>query len=152
MGEKKRHYAAYGSNLDVERMMMRCPDARAIGTGVIEGYELLFKGSGTGSYLTIERAEGGRVPVGIWETSAEDEAALDMYEGFPTFYYKKDFTVPVTDESGRVRELRCYAYVMHEDRPLGCPSALYVETCLRGYEHFGFDPSALTDAIGRSCR
>ena len=152
MGDRKRYYAAYGSNLDAVQMAARCPDARAVGTGAIEGYELLFKGSKTGSYLTIEGAKGGSVPVGIWETSADDEAALDIYEGFPTFYYKKDFAIPVTDEDGRVATRKCYAYVMHEDRPLGRPSPCYVETCLRGYEHFGFDPAILAEAIGRSCR
>ena len=34
-----------------------------IGTRFIPDYELLFKGSKTGSYLTIEPWEGGRVPV-----------------------------------------------------------------------------------------
>ena len=41
-------------------MRMRCPGARIIGTSVIEGYRLLFKGSRTGSYLTIEPQEGAR--------------------------------------------------------------------------------------------
>lgn len=70
-------------------MRMRCPSARIIGTSEIPDYELLFKGSKTGSYLTIESKEGSRVPVAAWEVSAEDELALDRYEGFPTFYYKK---------------------------------------------------------------
>ena len=59
----KRYYIAYGSNLNVPQMRWRCPDARIIGTGEIRDYELLFKGSMTGSYLTIEKAEGESVPV-----------------------------------------------------------------------------------------
>ena len=51
---KKRYYIAYGSNLNIRQMLMRCPDARVAGTSVIEDYQLLFKGSKTGSYLTIE--------------------------------------------------------------------------------------------------
>ena len=86
---KKRYYIAYGSNLNIRQMRMRCPSARIIGTSEIPDYELLFKGSKTGSYLTIESKEGSRVPVAAWEVSAEDELALDRYEGFPTFYYKK---------------------------------------------------------------
>ena len=35
-----------------------------------------------GSYLTIEKSEGGTVPVVIWEVTATDDAALDRYEGF----------------------------------------------------------------------
>ena len=82
---EKRYYIAYGSNLNIPQMRMRCPGARIIGTSVIEGYRLLFKGSRTGSYLTIEPQEGASVPVAAWEVSAENEAALDRYEGFPTF-------------------------------------------------------------------
>ena len=41
----KRFYLAYGSNLSLERMKSRCPDAVALGTAVIPGYRLLFKKS-----------------------------------------------------------------------------------------------------------
>ena len=152
MAKKKRYYAAYGSNLDIEQMAWRCPEAKVVGTGVIEGYELLFRGSRTGSYLTIEPEDGSYVPVAIWETSEADERALDRYEGCPDFYYKRGFRIPVKFADGRTAETECYAYVMHEDRPLGLPSAYYVETCLRGYEMFDFDTMLLSEAIGRSGR
>ena len=87
---EKRYYIAYGSNLNIPQMRMRCPGARIIGTSVIEGYRLLFKGSRTGSYLTIEPQEGASVPVAAWAVTEEDEAVLDRYEGFPAFYYKKE--------------------------------------------------------------
>lgn len=85
----KRYYIAYGSNLNIRQMRIRCPHARVIGTAVINDYELLFKGSRTGAYLTIEPKEGGEVPVVVWEVTESDEAALDRYEGYPVFYYKK---------------------------------------------------------------
>ena len=50
----KKYYLAYGSNLNIPQMQYRCPEARIVGTAVIEGYRLLFNGSKTGSYLTIE--------------------------------------------------------------------------------------------------
>ena len=45
-----KYYLAYGSNLNVRQMMHRCPGAKPVGKMVLEGYELLFKGSKTGSY------------------------------------------------------------------------------------------------------
>lgn len=60
---EKRYYIAYGSNLNVRQMLRRCPGARVLGTAVLTGWELLFKGSGTGSYLTIEECGDGRIPV-----------------------------------------------------------------------------------------
>lgn len=85
----KRYYIAYGSNLNVYQMRFRCPSARIIGTAIIPNYELLFKGSKTGSYLTIEPKDGSSVPVAAWETTAEDEAALDRYEGYPRLLLQK---------------------------------------------------------------
>ena len=52
--KEKRYYIAYGSNLNVPQMRMRCPHATILGTSNLKGWELLFKGSKTGSYLTIE--------------------------------------------------------------------------------------------------
>ena len=79
----KRYYIAYGSNLNIPQMRMRCPEARIIGTSVIKDYQLLFKGSKTGSYLTIEKMEGASVPAAVWEVTENDEKALDRYEGYP---------------------------------------------------------------------
>ncbi len=87
----KKLYLAYGSNLNVEQMKFRCPGAKVIGTAAIRNYELLFKGSRSGSYLTIEHKRGGKVPVAVWEVTPENERALDRYEGYPTFYYKKGY-------------------------------------------------------------
>lgn len=70
----KRCYIAYGSNLNIRQMRMRCPDARALGTGVLENYRLLFKGSRTGPYLTIKPAEGHSVPIAIWSVSEHSTA------------------------------------------------------------------------------
>ena len=148
---KRRYYIAYGSNLNVPQMKRRCPDARILGTANIRGWELLFKGSKTGSYLTIEECEGGRVPVAIWEVTEDDEAALDRYEGYPSFYYKKDFKVTCRGiVTGRRKVIDAFAYIMHEDRPLGVPTAFYMQTCLEGYETFRFERNVLIAAFEKS--
>ena len=148
---KKRYYIAYGSNLNIRQMRMRCPSARIIGTSEIPDYELIFKGSKTGSYLTIEPKKGSRVPVAAWEVSAEDEQTLDRYEGFPTFYYKKEMLLPIKGiRSGKIRRRNTFVYIMHEDRVLGVPSNFYMQTCLSGYKSFGFDPKFLHEDYDRS--
>ena len=98
---KERLYAAYGSNLSVEQMAYRCPDAKIIGKSEIMDYRLMYNGSLTGSYATIEVAEGFTVPVLIWKISEQDEKSLDRYEGFPSFYYKKEINVDITGLAGR---------------------------------------------------
>lgn len=150
---KKRYYIAYGSNLNIRQMKMRCPSARIIGTSEIPNYELLFKGSKTGSYLTIEPKAGVSVPVAVWETTAKDEEALDCYEGFPTFYYKVEMELPVKRiHIGKVRNQKGYVYIMHENRPHGIPSDYYIRICLDGYHDFRFNEEILFKAIENNRR
>lgn len=144
---EKRYYIAYGSNLNVHQMRMRCPSARRIGTSELKDYELLFKGSKTGSYLTVEKKPGSSVLVGVWEVTPADEKALDRYEGFPNFYYKKELMLPIKSIcTGKIRKRRVFVYIMHENRPIGIPSISYMQTCIEVYEDFGFDWVVLLDA------
>lgn len=135
-------YAAYGSNMDVWQMAQRCPGARIAGKGTVRGRRLLFRGSGTGSYATIEPCGGAEVPVLLWEIGTGHEESLDRYEGYPTFYRKE--TVAVETARGRVDAM---AYVMDPSRPLGAPSPWYYEVLADAYELFGFDGRILERAL-----
>ena len=148
---QKKYYLAYGSNLNRNQMRMRCPGAKPLGTAVIEGYRLLFKGSKTGAYLTIEPAEGHYVPVAVWQVTEDDEKVLDRYEGYPTFYYKTDIKVTYHGIlSNMIRTCRAFVYIMHEDRPLGQPTEYYLQVCAGGYRFFNFDINRLIQAVYES--
>lgn len=142
------YYLAYGSNLNIGQMAYRCPDAKIIGTAEIKDYRLKFKGSYSGSYLTIEKAKGFTVPVAVWQVSDDDIRSLDRYEGYPSFYYKRTMVLLCSDG----KRHRCFVYIMHEDRQLGIPSPFYVHTCEQGYDDFDFDKYKLYEAIEYSER
>lgn len=144
-----KYYLAYGSNLSVAQMAQRCPDAIYVGTAEVENYQLLFKGSQTGSYLTIEPKEGSKVPVLVWKISGRDEMFLDRYEGCPSFYYKKEMVVNLKGliDGVEIGKVDAIVYIMHEDRPLGCPTKHYYDVCLEGYCRFGFEQSVLEQAL-----
>ena len=149
--KKTRYYLAYGSNLNLTQMADRCPEAKRRGWGRIENYELLYKGSKTGSYLTIEPKEGAYVPVGVFSVTPSDEERLDRYEGYPRFYYKKEMKIRIFDEVlQKKRTVYAFIYIMHEDRKLGIPSIFYVQTCLEGYMDFNFDFDLLEKAEEKS--
>lgn len=146
-----RYYLAYGSNLNVRQMRFRCPTALVVGRGVIKDYRLLFKGSKTGSFLTIEKAKGYEVPVAVWKVDEACEESLDRYEGYPSFYYKKEIEIDFKSiKKGLPRHSKAFVYIMHEERKLGIPSRAYVEVCLEGYRTFGFDPILIEEAIIKS--
>ena len=146
---------AYGSNLDEERMKYRCPGAEVYGTSVIRGYRLLFKHSLTGSYATIEQDANSVVPAVIYRITMDDESRLDRCEGYPRYYRKKEFFLPVWCLNGKRRKYRrtCFAYIMHENRQLGEPTEEYFRKIEKGYERWGFDFEilfkGLDDSIGK---
>ncbi len=147
-----RYYLAYGSNLAVDQMAWRCPDAVYIGTAELKGYRLLFRGSQSGNYLTIEKKPRRKVPVLVWKVSEKDEMALDRYEGFPRFYRKETMEVEVKNllDGTVVGTVEAFVYIMDESRALGRPSESYYWVCEEGYRHFGFDERILKKAYQES--
>lgn len=146
---------AYGSNLSEERMKTRCPSAEVYGTSVIHGYRMLFKQSCTGAYATIEQDANSQIPVVIYRVTAEDEAKLDRFEGYPRYYRKQEFLLPVWARNGKKRKNRtsCIAYIMHEYRLLGEPPVEYFSLLDHGYSRWRFDHEilfkAMDDSIGK---
>lgn len=151
MRATEKFYIAYGSNLNVPQMKTRCLGACIIGQATLEGWELAFRGRPGYAYLTIEEKPGSSVPVVIWRVTSRNEEALDWYEGFPSFYYKKGFTVTCWDRRvGKKRTVDAFAYIMTDGHPLALPSSGYMHTCLDGYESFGFDKHILLAAYNKS--
>ena len=147
-----KNYAAYGSNLNLGQMLYRCPEAKLLGTAWLEDWQLLFKGSKTGSYLTVEPKKGSRVPLGIWKVNQRDELNLDWYEGYPNFYQKFEQELDVYLDDGMTKRMKVFFYAMPTSAKLGIPSKHYLYTCREGYEDFGFDPVYLMKALIASRR
>ena len=140
--QKDKLYIAYGSNLNVEQMNHRCPTASIVGASEIKDYELVFRGSKTGSYATIEPCEGSTVPILLWSIEPEDELELDRYEGYPNFYQKEDMVLTLDGQS-----VSAMVYIMPDTHILGLPTNRYVNTILDGYKTAEFDSGILYDAI-----
>lgn len=138
-------YLAYGSNLNIEKMAYRCPTAKVVGTTVLEGYQLLFRGSYGSAVATIEPRTEGRVPVVLWEITTADEASLDHYEGWPFLYRKENLDVRLEEKT-----ISAMVYIMNEGKPSGLPSCYYYSTILQGYITHGFDVELLRKAVKES--
>ncbi len=140
---------AYGSNLCEARMKSRCPGAEVFGISTLHGYRMLFKQSMTGAYATIEQDANCEVPVLIYRMTASDEARLDRYEGYPKYYRKQEFLLPIRKTDGKRRRNRqyCIAYIMREHHTLGEPTADYFDLLNGGYRRWGFDSQILFKAV-----
>lgn len=135
----KRYYISYGSNLSVEQMAHRCPDAKVVGMAAIQDWKLVFR-----VHANIEPCEGRVVPVLIWEISGRDERNLDLYEGYPSYYYKQDMAVTMTDLDGKnPQEITAMVYLMNDGHPIRTPMKGYYDTLEEGYTRFGFNTHLL---------
>lgn len=136
-----RYYLAYGSNLNLAQMEYRCPTAKQVGTYLLKDHELEFR-----YFLTIKPSIGKGVPLGIFKTTEADEHSLDRYEGYPAFYRKECLTIELDGN-----EIQALVYIMNEStRDIASPSERYINTCLKGYRDFGFDPKYLKEALENS--
>jgi hypothetical protein len=143
-----RYYIAYGSNLSVEQMNVRCPDAKIIGTAELKDWKLVFK-----LHATIEPEEGCTTPILVWEISDEDEARLDRYEGFPKYYIKKELPITVNSiDGGNKTKINAMVYIMTDCRGIQPPSPYYYNVIREGYVRFGFDTAILEKALKEAQR
>ncbi len=131
-------YIAYGSNLNLHQMAFRCPSASIYAKGILMNWELLFRGTKGNAHATIKRKKGASVPVLVWEIQPEDEDRLDLYEGYPKYYYKKNIMVEI-----RGKKKKAMVYIMDESHSPGRPSAQYIRTICQGYQDNSFDAEIL---------
>ena len=142
----KRLYIAYGSNLNLRQMAMRCPTAQLVGTGEVRDYELQFKGAPYGAFATICAKEGAAVPGAVWSLQNRDEKVLDIYEGVKAgHYFKKEIPVQLGDQTKLA-----LVYIMNPEAQFGIPTQRYYNAVLEGYENCKLDPHILNRAVDES--
>lgn len=138
-------YFAYGSNINLEQMEHRCPDAQLVGPVTLQNYELQFRGSG---FATVAPRESSVVHGLMWKLPPTSEQTLDRYEGYPRHYTKE--TVTVKDAAGA--ELPVMVYIMAEPycRQPALPSPYYYRVIQRGFEANGLPVESLQAAWDRT--
>jgi len=85
-------YAAYGSNMDPEQMLARCPHSPQRGTGWLEGWRLTFGGEDIGwdgALTTVVEEAAERVFVVLYDVPEIDEKELDSWDGVTLGFYSK---------------------------------------------------------------
>ena len=139
---EKSLYFAYGSNINLDQMQYRCPDASVYGQAVLDNYDLRFRGSGV---ATVEPKEGACVYGLLWELTDKCEASLDRYEGYPRLYIKQTLEVRTFDG----RRVPVMAYIMNPELHLkpSLPPRDYYLGIKTGYEQNGLPVGCLKYAF-----
>jgi gamma-glutamylcyclotransferase (GGCT)/AIG2-like uncharacterized protein YtfP len=143
-------YAAYGSNLDPEQMLARCPHSPSRGPAWLEGWRLTFGGEDLGwegALATVVEDAGSRVFVMLYEVPAQDESILDDIEFASTGLYDK-IRVRVQALDGVVL---AWLYVLAGYEG-GLPSARYLGLMADAAERAGAPDDYVRDLRSRPCR
>jgi len=122
------NYFAYGSNMDVQQMAVRCPDAVVVGTACLPGHRFLINTHGV---ATVVPAQGEAVHGVLWEVSKADEASLDRYEGVKSRLYRKEI-VKVRQEGGNLKAALIYLAINSQH---GIPRTGYMERVVVAARH-----------------
>jgi gamma-glutamylcyclotransferase (GGCT)/AIG2-like uncharacterized protein YtfP len=134
------YYFAYGSNLNKEQMMSRCPYAIPVARVKLHGYQLTFN-----RVADIVEEEQAITCGAIYTVSSEDIKKLDRYEGYPRLYNK----MPVTVEDNLGNIYQAFAYVL-TIKGLNEPSDGYYHIIEQGYRDWGLPQKPLREALKRS--
>ena len=136
-----RHHAyfAYGSNLCVQQMARRCPDAGDPRPAVLSDHEWLINERGV---ATVEPFAGNDVHGVLWQLSDHDLATLDSAEGVPMRYRRDRLTVQTDDGSSPA-----WVYIDHRVTP-GPPRPGYLQRIIDGAVHHGL-PQRWIDFLRR---
>ena len=137
-------YLAYGSNLNLRQMAQRCPTAERLGTTMLNGYGLEFRGWKGNGVATVEPRDGS-VPVLLWRIKPQDEERLDVYEGWPRLYRKETVDVELDG-----KPVTAMVYIMNEGYDLAVPDEVYLRSIREGYQAAGFDETVLDAAVAVS--
>ncbi len=124
---RRMNYFAYGSNMDVRQMALRCPAAVILGLASLPAHAFLINTRGVATVIPAPKQVVHGV---LWEISPADEARLDRYEGVASGFYRKDIA--------RVRatggtEMDALIYLASDVRP-GQPRSGYMEGVLEAAE------------------
>ena len=130
-------YGAYGANLNMANMEVRCPQAKPIRGFNLVGYRLVFNG-----VADIIKEKDTKVPIGLWQITKECEKSLDRYEGYPHLYKKIRLKIDVPGFKGQ----KVMFYVMRR-KGVALPPASYFNTIAQGYDDFALDKDYLNWAV-----
>ena len=145
-------YAAYGSNLDPMRMLLRAPHSPGRGTGWLLGWRLTFGGEDLGwegALATVVEADdaASQVFVGLYDISDADEEALDEWEGSDLGLYTK-IRVRVATLEG---DVTAWLYVL-DGYEGGLPSARYLGLMADAAEAAGAPTDYVESLRQRPCQ
>lgn len=137
-------YFAYGSNIDINRLIYRVGDVKVHSRYTLEKYRLVFNAGfkslrkskfkslfKSNTFANIEPSEKGKVEGILYELTPEQFDILDSYEGL---YERQYFQVSE-------KEIGCVYIAKHTTK--GLPNIDYLDIIINGCKTFGLNKTVI---------
>ena len=143
-------YAAYGSNMDADQMLERCPHSPAAGTGWLNGWRLTFGGEEMGwdgALAMVVPDPDSQVFVALYDLSPQDQDVLDYWESADTGLYNK-IKLRISTLDG---DVLAWVYIL-DGYEGGLPSARYLGLIAEAAQKAGAPDDYVAELRSRPCR
>jgi hypothetical protein len=125
-------------NTNIDQMAYRCPAAVSLGRYDLPDHRLVFRG-----VADVVYSQGDTLQTVLWDITRNCEEALDILEGYPHLYDKKE--VPI--EFMNINDYAMIYYMVNPYVP-SHPSITYQEMLKEGYYDHSLDLEQIYNAEG----
>ena len=139
-----KYYFAYGMNTNLREMAYRCPNAECLGQVLLPNHKFVFR-----HHADIEPSSDNDVVGVLWRITPECERALDLLEGYPIYYEKKEVIVETFDNEdiNGMTNFVAMVYYMTDQTTTYTPSKSYYDCLVEGYTANNISTEQLKYAI-----
>ena len=131
---------AYGMNTNLQEMAERCPAAKPLCVAVLQNRRFDFRFHADLTYVHGSTVEGV-----LWSIDAQTLDILDIVEGYPFYYIRKQFYV-LADGKKHL----AWIYLMKDPANLQLPDASYWNNVVNGYKENNLNMEQLHSALKRA--
>jgi len=134
-------YFAYGANLNLDDMKVRCPGCTPLARARLLDHRLVFRGVADIEFRAFETVQGA-----LYHITPAHLAALDRFEGYPRLYIRKTIHVITEDD----RKVQAVVYQMTDRNQYARPSQGYLNSILTGCQQWQLPQEYIQYIINRA--
>ncbi|MDD4290251.1 MAG: gamma-glutamylcyclotransferase [Patescibacteria group bacterium] len=136
---KNIFYFAYGSNMDLDRMILRCGERNFVGfsNSYLNDFKFYFYNRG---YANIKPQQSSIVYGVLYKINKNCFDALDKAEGYPNLYQRQ--IVKIINPMGI---FDAHVYIVKNDNSIGVPSKSYFDTVIKGASQYALPKNYISE-------
>lgn len=129
--ERGNLYFAYGSNMDIAQMDIRCPGGyKVLGDALLPDFKFIINQRGVANIIPQKESKVFGV---LFNLNTTCLGVLDRYEGYPYFYTREKLPIEVKDKI-----FKPWVYIDKNALEIGKSRTMYLERIILAAESFNF--------------